>query len=159
MRSDYAKVVAAVAYASGDTGRAEDAVQEALVTALEHRDPIEDLPAWVARVALNRVRSKGRRLRAERRAYERAAFDAPTSTEREPISTDVALLGALRKLPPRQREIVVLHYLLDMSVSGVAATTGVTTGTVKTQLHRARTALRAHLSELPGRDEEVGHVG
>lgn len=157
VRTDYARVVAALAYVTGDPGRAQDAVQDVLAVALEHDDLIRDLPAWVAKAALNRVRTKVRRSGAERRAYERAARVPPAPTEGEPALADADLRAALEGLPPRQREIVVLHYLLDMSVSDVATTAGVTTGTIKTQLHRARATLRAHLDASPS-PEEVDHV-
>lgn len=157
VRTDYTRIVAALAYVSGDAVRAEDAVQDVLAAALEHDDPIRDLPAWVAKAALNRVRTRVRRSGAERRAYERAARVPPAPTEGEPTLADAALRAALGGLPQRQREVVVLHYLLDMSVSDVAATAGVTAGTVKTQLHRARATLRAHLDERPS-PEEVDHV-
>jgi RNA polymerase sigma-70 factor (ECF subfamily) len=55
------------------------------------------------------------------------------------------LAAALATLPPRQRRAVILHYLADMSVREVAALEGVPDGTVKSWLHRARTALAALL--------------
>ena len=95
---------------------------------------------------------------SERRAYERAARFRPRPSPGEPVQRDDALLGALRRLPARQRETVVLHYLLDMSVAQVARATGVAEGTVKTQLHRARETLRAAMTEQ--HDQEGSrHVG
>ncbi|MEL6984139.1 MAG: sigma factor-like helix-turn-helix DNA-binding protein, partial [Actinomycetota bacterium] len=44
-----------------------------------------------------------------------------------------------------QRQVVALYYLMDLSVADVAASLGVANGTVKTHLHRGRTALRAAL--------------
>jgi RNA polymerase sigma-70 factor (ECF subfamily) len=157
VRQDYARVLAALAFACGDRGRAEDALQEALATAWQQRWPIDDLRAWVTKAALNQARSKGRRLGAERRAHERAAQFRPERAAAAPAPLDGLLDAALRRLPARQREIVVLHYLLDLSVVDVAATLGVTPGTVKTQLHRAREALRARLTN--DAEEEADHVG
>ena len=54
----------------------------------------------------------------------------------------MALLAAL---PAQQRRAVVLHYLADLSVAEVADREGVPEGTVKSWLHRARTALAARL--------------
>jgi RNA polymerase sigma-70 factor (ECF subfamily) len=53
-------------------------------------------------------------------------------------------------LPERQREIVLLHYYLDASVADTAAAMGISEGTVKTQLHRAR----AKLADALGLAEE-----
>ena len=59
---------------------------------------------------------------------------------------------ALEALPRRQREVAVLRYLLEMSTAEVAAALGITEGTVKSSLSRAR----AHLVEaLAVHDTEV----
>jgi RNA polymerase sigma-70 factor (ECF subfamily) len=55
------------------------------------------------------------------------------------------LLTALRSLPDRQQEAVVLHYLVDCPVTTVADLMGVSEGTVKAHLHKARAALHALL--------------
>jgi RNA polymerase sigma-70 factor (ECF subfamily) len=176
VRTDYPRVVAALGVVVGDPARAEDAVQDALATALDHRGPIHDLRAWVFTAARNRARSGARRRGAERRALERVAGRrSPDGRDVDPPLDD-GLVAEVRQLPERQREIVVLHYLLDLSVAEVAATLGITDGTVKTQLHRARQTLRGRLGDdgpatapasavttaEPVRshdDEEADHVG
>ena len=65
----------------------------------------------------------------------------------EPTGELVDLRRALDALPRRQRETTVLRYYLDLDVSEIAFTLGVTEGTVKTSLHRARTALAHALGE------------
>src|SRR5262249_39617301 len=62
-----------------------------------------------------------------------------------PSEDGVLLTGALRRLPPAQRRVLVLHYLMDLPVTEVAAEVGVTVGTVKSQLARGRAALAAIL--------------
>jgi RNA polymerase sigma-70 factor (ECF subfamily) len=59
----------------------------------------------------------------------------------------VALLEALRRLPLRHRQALVLHYLLDLPVEQAARTLGVPAGTVKSWLARGRKALAAQLGE------------
>jgi RNA polymerase sigma factor (sigma-70 family) len=63
---------------------------------------------------------------------------------------------AVSGLPLRQRQAVVLHYYLDLDVAETARTLGVSPGTVKTALHRARRTLAGRLREadevLDGRD-------
>jgi RNA polymerase sigma factor (sigma-70 family) len=66
----------------------------------------------------------------------------------------VDVARALEALPRRQREVAVLRYLLEMSTAEVAAALGITEGTVKSSLARAR----AHLVEaLAVHDTEVAN--
>jgi RNA polymerase sigma-70 factor (ECF subfamily) len=158
--TDHERVVRALTLICGDRQRAEDAVQDALLDVWGGRRQVDDLSAWVTRAALNRIRSGFRRVAAERRALERLASRAATS---EPDAgdggIDARVARALVVLPPSQREIVVLHYLLDLSVADVAARLGVVEGTVKTQLHRARASLRAAVGDPRSASvEEEDHV-
>ncbi|MDF2579210.1 MAG: sigE 6, partial [Microbacterium sp.] len=57
------------------------------------------------------------------------------------------LVRALMTLPPRQRRIVVLRHLLDLSVEQVSAELDVTPGTVKASASRGLAALRVVLGE------------
>jgi RNA polymerase sigma-70 factor (ECF subfamily) len=57
----------------------------------------------------------------------------------------VDVLAALRSLPERQRQAVVLHYLTDCPVATVAEVMGVSEGAVKAHLFKARAALRSGL--------------
>ena len=114
---DYPRLVNAMALVSGSSAAAEDAVQEALARAWELSERgkyIESVPAWVATVARNLLRDRFRRAMAER---------------------------ALASLPPRQREVAVFHYFLDLGVAEIASLLGVPEGTVKSALHRARRSL------------------
>lgn len=157
VQDDYPRVLAALTFACGDPARAEDALQEALATACQHRGEIQHPRAWVTRVALNHARSSVRRLGAEQRAHDRASRQRATAAETGTGRLDESTVDALQQLPARQREIVVLHYLLDLSVDDVATTLDISTGTVKTQLHRARETLRTRLkAEL--RTKESDHV-
>lgn len=145
LRSDYPRLVNAVALVSGSFAAAEDAVQEAIVRAWTSRESIESPAAWVAIVAMNLSRSAWRRSFAERRARERLG-DAPlgnpgTSEDR----VDVA--RALAGLPRRQREVAVLRYFLQLSTDETATALGVGTGTVKNSLAKARVSLATALRE------------
>jgi RNA polymerase sigma factor (sigma-70 family) len=68
----------------------------------------------------------------------------------------LALAAALEALPRRQREVVALRYLADLSEAQVAAALGVSADAVKTHLHRGTTALRARLG--PDFEEVALHV-
>jgi len=52
------------------------------------------------------------------------------------------LRAALRKLAPEHREVLVLHYYLDLPLHEVAAITGIPIGTVKSRIYRGITAMR-----------------
>ena len=121
----------------GDRADAEDVAQETLARAFlawrrvaEHADP------WVARVAANLAIDKWRRrARAPKPDAAEATVD-PNVAER------LDLVRALRALPRRQREVVVLRYVADQSEETVADALGCSVGSVKTHASRGLAALR-----------------
>ena len=143
---EYPKVVAAVGLITGNRQDAADAVQDALVGFLAKPPTreITNVAAWITVVASNRARDLLRSRGAEARAYAKVGT---TDESYDPVlaGLDVDVLAALEELPRQQKEVCVLHYLLDHSVDQVAEGLGVSAGTVKTQLHRARKALAARL--------------
>ncbi|HRQ00037.1 MAG TPA: RNA polymerase sigma factor [Terrimesophilobacter sp.] len=144
--TEYPAVVAAVGLITGNRQDAADAVQDAIVGFLAKppAHPVDNVAAWITVVASNRVRDRYRRAAAEARALKKLA---PTETEVSEVeaSLDRDVVAALRELPHKQRQVCVLHYLLDQSVETIAEGLGVSQGTIKTHLHRARTALAARL--------------
>ena len=154
MRNDYPRVVAAVALITGSHAAAEDAVQEGLARAWERSERgqhIESLRAWVTKVAMNVARSRFRRLLVERR-HQGAATELAG-----PSGDLVDLRRALAALPRRQREVTVLRYYMDLDLREVAEVLGISDGTVKTSLYRARQALAAALSDdLEEANERAG---
>jgi len=151
VRAEYPVLVAALGLVCGSREAAEDAVQEALAKAMiaeQHGHRIDSLPAWVRVVALNLLRNRWRSLAREqgalRRLGLRRANEADTAACREDV---IDLLHAVARLPRRQREAVALHYRLGLSVAETAAAMGVTGGTVKTLLSRARLALSLSLGD------------
>ena len=127
----------------------EAAIQEALMQAwMRPPGEIDSLGGWLRTVALNRIRSDLRRRDAEARAFGRLQVQ-------EVLKGHEGVVGAidwpqvLSELSNGQRKAIVLHYFEDRSVEEVAAAMGVSTGTVKTQLHRARARL-AGLIERAG---------
>lgn len=152
----YTRVVGAVALITGDHASAEDAVQAALVKAWDRRDePLDRLAGWITVVASNEARSARRRRASETRAIERVVASTPTPPSAEPTPPDDELASALAALPKRERQAALLHYALDLSVADVASLLGVTDGTVKTLLSRARGHLAAALDQSHGAGEGV----
>lgn len=139
---------------TGDWASAEDLVQSALlrvwprwgrVTASGQED------AYVRRVMLNLYLS-GRRRRWTR--------EAPTAQLPEPVAVDgygdvdvrVVLIRAVAALPPRQRAVIVLRFVEDLSELQTAHALGCAPGTIKSQTSKALATLRqnqqvAHLLE------------
>ena len=143
---EYPKVVAAVGLITGNRQDAADAVQDALVGYLAKppAQQVSNLAAWITVVASNRVRDRYRSQAAEARALAKVGV-ADESVEAPLEGLDIDVKAALESLPVGQRQVCVLHYLLDQSVETIAEGLGVSPGTVKTQLHRARSALAAKL--------------
>jgi RNA polymerase sigma-70 factor, ECF subfamily len=131
---------------TGDLTVAEDLVHEAFCRALSrwkqvstHDNPV----AWIRQVAWNLARTRWRRIRIARDFLIRQRSQAVEG----PGPDRVALAAALAQLPPRQRRAVVLHYLADLPIAEIAQQEKVAPGTVKSWLHRGRTALASYLRE------------
>jgi RNA polymerase sigma-70 factor (ECF subfamily) len=147
LAAEYPRLVGGLALICGSRLAAEDVVQEALARAWERSERgerIDSLAGWVTVVAMNLARSGLRRRLAERRARARLTEDPARSLEAD-VDSQVDVARALAELPRRQREATVLRYYLGLSVREVAAAMGVTEGTAKTNLFRARRALVAAL--------------
>jgi RNA polymerase sigma-70 factor (sigma-E family) len=123
-----------------EPGACEEVVQDAFVALHLHRGTVDPdrVPAYVRSAVLNAARSRLRRRRvAERLGRIRPA--APPSPEDEALRGDrqAAVLAAVRRLPRRQQEVVVLRYWLDLSEADIAATLQISAGSVKTHASRA----------------------
>ena len=147
----------AVLASVADRHLAEELTAEAFARAWGHWRKVAKHPApaaWVVRTALNTHISWWRKRRRE------VAWDAASvgETGRGPAdddatAVDLAIRDALRKLPARQREVVVLRVFLDLDTKGTAAALSVAPGTVQSHLHRALKALRTELEETDEREE------
>lgn len=148
--TEYPKVVAAVGLITGDRQDAADAVQDAIVGYLANPPSreITNVAAWITVVASNRARDIRRSRAAESRALAKVGVAQENSVESVDAATealDIDVKAAIETLPLQQRQVCVLHYLLDQSVDTIAEGLGVSEGTIKTQLFRARKALAAQL--------------
>jgi RNA polymerase sigma-70 factor (sigma-E family) len=127
----------------GDRSEAEDIAQETLARATLRWERLHDRPeGWITRVASNLALDRYRRRR------RRPPFPTgPLGIVDDRAVERSDLVTALRRLPRRQREVVVLRYLADFSEADVAAALGCSVGTVKTHGSRGLSALRRHLGE------------
>jgi RNA polymerase sigma-70 factor (ECF subfamily) len=145
--ASYRRLVVQMYALCGDLAEAEDAVQEAFVTAIRKRRQLEAVgnhEAWLRTVAVNRLRARWRHAAVVRRLQPRVpGVQAPVD-----VGPDhVALVRALGALDEGARRVVVLHHLADLGLAEIAAELGVPEGTVKSRLSRARARLAALLDE------------
>lgn len=148
-RREYARLVALARLLVDRQVEAEEVVQEAFARALAGWDRLEqrdDPLPYVRRTVVNLARDGLRRRRTVRRSPAPVEGLAPPADVAVVLDENQReLAAALRSLPERQRECVVLRYLLDLSTDETAATLEVSTGSVKTHLSRGLTALEAAL--------------
>jgi RNA polymerase sigma factor (sigma-70 family) len=135
----------AVAASTGDMTLAEDQTAEAFARAWASWDKVSRHPApraWVVRTALNVGASWW-----HRRSKETALTSHHiAATDSRGTSLDTAVLTALRRLPARQREVIVLRVFLDLDIDTTARQLGIAPGTVRAHQSRAMTALRNELA-------------
>jgi RNA polymerase sigma factor (sigma-70 family) len=156
--ASYRRLVIQIYAFCGDLPEAEDAVQDAFVTALRKKSQlarVSNPEAWVRAVALNRVRHGWRHASVVRR------YQVKVPGPQGPVDVGpehVAIVTALGEVDADQREAVVLHYLADLPVADVAAQLGVPEGTVKSRLSRARGRLAHLLDDTEDEKGELRHV-
>jgi RNA polymerase sigma-70 factor (sigma-E family) len=134
---------------TGDLTAGQDLLQTVHEQIYRHyrRHGTPDSPAHYLRAALIKAATRSRRLQARRR--ETLVSHPPETAGGSAESRVLArhhLLPALRRLPPRQRAVIVLRYFADMTEADTAKALGCSIGTVKTQAHRALQRLRAESS-------------
>jgi RNA polymerase sigma factor (sigma-70 family) len=126
----------------GDRGESEDIAQETLARALVRWKKVSAYAEpWVVRVAGNLAID---RVRTRQRPRGIPTHDLPALDAQR-----VDLQRALLALSPKQREVVMLRYLVDLPEAEVAQTLGCSVGTVKTHASRGLAALRKSLEVAP----------
>lgn len=133
-----------------DRPTAEDVVQEVFAGLHRHRDRLRDedaLPGYLRTAVLNRARSLLRRRRTERSYVPPHQPDAGSAESVAMVAGDRrSVRSALRALPPRQREVLVLRYYGGLSEAQIAATTGISRGSVKSAASRGLQAVSGLLA-------------
>jgi len=125
---------------------AEDAVQDALVTAAQHLAQLNDdskLEGWLVKVVASACRRIGRGRKNDARLHDAepdAAAHSDDDPEAELARRELGQLleGELLALTPRDRSIVLLAELEDFSAAEIGAELGMSEGAVRTQLSRLR---------------------
>ena len=134
----------------GDVPAAEDVVQEAFIRVhgAVRRRRIDDPVAYLRQTVVNLSRSDLRRRLIARKHAPRGTPDAASAEDdAHSVLARHEVIRALRSIPARQREAVVLRYWADLPESEVARLMGVSVGTVKGYTSRALARLGQLLGE------------
>jgi RNA polymerase sigma-70 factor, ECF subfamily len=145
-------IVAYCGWRAGSAGDAQDAVAEVFLTAWRRLDRVPDGDAarvWLYATA-RKVIANQRRSRLRREAlHERLALEAaPVPEESAPDGEAALVREALRRLGPRDREVLLLAEWEGLSPKQIASVLGSPAVTARGRLHRARRRFRAVFEEL-----------
>jgi RNA polymerase sigma-70 factor (sigma-E family) len=145
----YRSLVRLAALLLRDTAVAEEVVQDSFVAmhGAWHRlaDPDRAL-AYLRQSVVNRSRSALRHRAVAARHAPSPAPDAASAEHAALVALEHAeVMAALRRLPQRQREVLVLRYYADLSEADIADAIGISRGAVKSHASRGMAALRADL--------------
>jgi RNA polymerase sigma-70 factor (ECF subfamily) len=131
-----------------NTADAEDAVQEAFVRVLRHRDTlgeVRDHRVWLVRIVWNIVLDRKRRAKTRPETDDIAELarvlpaSGLTAEQRAAAAQHHAhVLACVDKLPAKEREVLVLSAFEELSSVEIAAVLGITESSVRSRLFRAR---------------------
>jgi RNA polymerase sigma-70 factor (ECF subfamily) len=137
-------------YRTGDRSLAEDVVADTFERALRARRRFDRRrgaeSTWLYTIALNCLRDRARRQRAEQRAVDRAvalaAVGAGSADALQEVEDRDLLECALGSLAPEEREAIALRYGADLSVPEISRVLGVPLSTAEGRVYRALRKLR-----------------
>lgn len=136
---------------------AEEIAQEAFIKLLLRWRTIgsyEDLGGWLRLVAARALISHQRKQSRRREIDDTLPnLTEPHNEETDASDSRVSVRAAIETLPLSQRQVVILHYALDLSLKDIARTLRIPIGTVQSRLSRARGWLASALEP-----EENNHV-
>ncbi|MEO6469736.1 MAG: SigE family RNA polymerase sigma factor [Acidimicrobiia bacterium] len=147
-RDHYRSVVRLACLLVDDVGLGEEVVQDAFVRVYRAWPRVDDPLKYLRTAVMNGARSGLRRRRSARRYVPPTVRSEPGADEVVLLRAEHAgVLDAVRSLPRRQRECLVLRYYADLSEAEIATTLGITAGSVKSHSHRGMAALTVALKE------------
>jgi len=144
----------------GDLTLAEDAAAEAMARTLVHWDRIGGQTyrdGWVLRVTANVALDMARR-RSRDPARRTSPVRADAAAHDEVIVLRAALVSALRALPRRQREAIVLVHLVGLTPTEAAAAMDVSVSSVSQHTRRGLARLRTQTPDLTARPFDLGEA-
>jgi RNA polymerase sigma-70 factor (sigma-E family) len=147
----YRALVRLAALLVRDTGTAEEVVQDAFVAmhdAWQRLRDAENALAYLRQAVVNRSKSVLRHRTVVDKNLQKAVPDMPSAEHGALVLLErSAVVAALRHLPDRQREAIVLRYYADLNEAEIAATMGISRGAVKSHTARGMIALRSALGQ------------
>jgi RNA polymerase sigma-70 factor (sigma-E family) len=147
--TEYRSLVRISVVLVGDVGTAEEVVQEcfiAMYAAWRRLKNVDKAVNYLRRSVVNRSRSVLRRRIVADKHVPKHEPDMPSAEQGAITQFErTAVIAALRSLPVRQREAIMLRYYLDLSEEEVASAMRISRGAVKSHTARAKAALRAIL--------------
>ena len=151
-RAHYRSLVRLAVLLVRDVASAEEVVQDAFVAvhgAWRRLRDADKALAYLRRSVVNRSRSVLRRRAVSEKYAPKGVPDAPSAENWAMGELErSAVIKALRGLPPRQREALVLRYYGDLSEAEIADAMGISKGAVKSHTARGMAALRMALEQL-----------
>ena len=132
-----------------DRGNGEEVVQDAFVRVYRRWSKVDDPVRYVRRAVVNGTRSRLRHRAVVRRYVAPAVRSSPAAEEEVVrLAEHAAVVDAVRRLPRRQRECLVLRYYAELPETDIAATLGISTGSVKSHSSRGIAALGRVLGDV-----------
>lgn len=133
---------------TGDVGRGDDLLQEALLKTYLRWSRIDRgaALAYTRRVMTTTNTDQWRRSRREPAVTSDGTLPDPGYTDRYAALDRDVIVTELSRLSPRERTMVVLRYYADLSEHAVAEELGISVGTVKSTCSRALATMRARVS-------------
>jgi RNA polymerase sigma-70 factor (sigma-E family) len=152
-RAHYRSLVRLASLLVDDVPACEEIVQDAFVAVFGGRRPTREpdkLLPYLRSAVLNGARSHLRRRAVRDRAQPLRIVDDTASAETHALLADQqrAMLDALRSLPDRQRDVLVLRFYAGATEHEIAETLGIAPGTVKTHMRRGLDALERLVEDL-----------
>jgi RNA polymerase sigma-70 factor (sigma-E family) len=147
----YRALVRLAALLVRDTPTAEEVVQDSFVAmhgGWQRLRDAEKALAYLRQAVVNRSRSVLRHRTVVDKNLQKAPPDMPSAEHGALVLLErSAVVAALRELPDRQREAIVLRYYADLSEAEIAAAMKISRGAVKSHTARGMTALRTALEQ------------
>ena len=148
----YSSLVRLAHLMAHDPSQAEDIVHESflkLYGAWKRIDDPDKALAYLRATVANNARGRARRHLVALRHRPAAPADAAAAEEGALVrESQRAVVDALRELPARQRECLVLRHYADLSESEIASTLGISVGSVRTHVKRGYRVLQRKLGEF-----------
>jgi RNA polymerase sigma-70 factor (ECF subfamily) len=151
------RVYAVVRRIAADDDLAQDYAQEAWIRAIRALPTFRGdarFSTWLHRIAVNAALQSLRKLDARSKRETPVSEDVPVAPEHADSLLQKRLQRALDQLPEGMRQVLILHDVEGYTHEEIGDVLGVTSGTSKSQLFKARAKMRSLLSGLSGAAQE-----